>query len=394
LTFITQIILLLISPDFMNSDYCYGVEMRQAMERHKRGEALVIPVILRPVHWQGAPFSRLQALPRDAKPVTNWVDQDDAFFYVTEDILKALTKAALSSSIGKYWKGWHHHLPGCLILLVDQSESMSYSLSAGQGNNGEKVCDEVARVLNGFLYELIEMNTLSLPDGTKKTSNSVDIAVLGYSNGGISPIAPNTPLANKLFVTLSELQMKTIETEIRTLKDVDENGDVFEISVPLPIWVKSKAKGNAPMCLAFEYAQELAEKWAATHPGNYPPIVINLTGGKASDGNPTLSAFRLRQVRTLDGQTLLYNVLLSEFNVHPIEFPHSEDELPDDPHIRELFTISSIIPESTRSLVGSLLGREVLTGARGFIFAGSAAPARLLLTFIDVPAPQPLDPNT
>src|SRR6266849_6380920 len=51
-----QIILLLISPDFMNSDYCYGKEMKRAIERHDREEACVIPVILRPVHWQGAPF--------------------------------------------------------------------------------------------------------------------------------------------------------------------------------------------------------------------------------------------------------------------------------------------------------------------------------------------------
>src|SRR6266566_7773354 len=51
-----QIILLLISQHFMNSDYCYSVEMKRAMERHERGEAIVIPIILRPVHWQDAPF--------------------------------------------------------------------------------------------------------------------------------------------------------------------------------------------------------------------------------------------------------------------------------------------------------------------------------------------------
>src|SRR6266568_7511292 len=66
-----QIILLLVSPDFMDSDYCYGIEMKQALERHLAGEARVIPIILRPVHWEGAPFSKLQALPTDAMPVTN-----------------------------------------------------------------------------------------------------------------------------------------------------------------------------------------------------------------------------------------------------------------------------------------------------------------------------------
>src|SRR6266567_4911620 len=77
-----QIILLLISPDFMDSDYCYGVEMKRAIERHERGEALVIPIILRYVYWQGEPLGKLQVLPTDAKPVTSsrWHDLDEAFF--------------------------------------------------------------------------------------------------------------------------------------------------------------------------------------------------------------------------------------------------------------------------------------------------------------------------
>src|SRR5438876_11871174 len=58
-----QIILLLVSPDFIDSEYCYSIEMKRALERHERGEARVIPVILRPVYWQGAPFSKLQTLP-------------------------------------------------------------------------------------------------------------------------------------------------------------------------------------------------------------------------------------------------------------------------------------------------------------------------------------------
>jgi TIR domain-containing protein len=62
-----KIILLLVSPDFMDSDYCYSQEMSRAMERHERGDARVIPVILRPVYWQGAPFGKIQALPTNAK---------------------------------------------------------------------------------------------------------------------------------------------------------------------------------------------------------------------------------------------------------------------------------------------------------------------------------------
>lgn len=81
-----QIILLLISADFLASDYCWGEEMKVALERHKRREAIVIPIILRPVDWADAPFARLQALPRDAKPVTTWSNQDEAFADVARSI--------------------------------------------------------------------------------------------------------------------------------------------------------------------------------------------------------------------------------------------------------------------------------------------------------------------
>jgi hypothetical protein len=72
-----QIILLLISADFLASDYCYSLEMQHALERHKNGEACVIPIILRPVDWQQDPNLRiLQALPTNGKPVITWPSQD------------------------------------------------------------------------------------------------------------------------------------------------------------------------------------------------------------------------------------------------------------------------------------------------------------------------------
>ncbi|MGG6267280.1 toll/interleukin-1 receptor domain-containing protein [Leptolyngbya sp. AN03gr2] len=81
-----DVILLLISADFIASDYCYGIELKRAMQRHDRGEAYVIPVILRPVDWRSAPFSQLQALPKDGKAVTLWTNQDEAFTNVAQGI--------------------------------------------------------------------------------------------------------------------------------------------------------------------------------------------------------------------------------------------------------------------------------------------------------------------
>ncbi|MBE7383391.1 MAG: TIR domain-containing protein [Leptolyngbya sp. SIO1E4] len=85
-----QIILLLVSSDFMDSDYCNDVELKRAMERHRKGNACVIPVILRPTDWKGAEFDSLQALPKDALPVTKWADKDEAFL----DIAKGIRRVA------------------------------------------------------------------------------------------------------------------------------------------------------------------------------------------------------------------------------------------------------------------------------------------------------------
>lgn len=81
-----QVILFLVSADFLASDYCYGVEVKRAMERHEAGEARVIPIILRASNWGGAPFAKLQALPKDARPVTAYADRDKAFMEVAKGI--------------------------------------------------------------------------------------------------------------------------------------------------------------------------------------------------------------------------------------------------------------------------------------------------------------------
>jgi hypothetical protein len=85
-----QIILLLVSSSFVASEYCYSIEMQRAIERHNRGEARVIPIILYPVHWQYTPIGKLQALPTNGKPISTWQSRDDAFYDVVEGIRKAV----------------------------------------------------------------------------------------------------------------------------------------------------------------------------------------------------------------------------------------------------------------------------------------------------------------
>lgn len=99
-----DIILLLISPAFIASNYCYAIEMEEAMRRHAAGEAKVIPVILRACKWQSLPFGKLRATPTDGKPIRLYADIDSAFLEVINDICCALpvaTTAAASDQPGR-----------------------------------------------------------------------------------------------------------------------------------------------------------------------------------------------------------------------------------------------------------------------------------------------------
>ncbi len=89
-----DVVLFLVSPDFLASRYCYDIEVRQTMQRHQQGLTRVIPVILRPCDWKEAPFAKLAAVPRDGKPVTKWPDRDEAFLDVAQQIRAALPKVA------------------------------------------------------------------------------------------------------------------------------------------------------------------------------------------------------------------------------------------------------------------------------------------------------------
>jgi hypothetical protein len=93
-----SVILLLVSPDFLASDYCYSREMQRALERHHAGEAHVIPILLRPVDWQDAPFAELQCLPHDAKPVTSWDNRDDAFLDITKGVRAVIKNTSIPTS--------------------------------------------------------------------------------------------------------------------------------------------------------------------------------------------------------------------------------------------------------------------------------------------------------
>ncbi|NEQ52624.1 MAG: TIR domain-containing protein [Leptolyngbya sp. SIO3F4] len=89
-----DVVLLLVTAEFIASDYCYETEMQWALERHHQEEVRVIPIIMKPCDWQGTPFCTLQFLPQDRKPITTWDNRDEALTAVVKDIRKVVETLA------------------------------------------------------------------------------------------------------------------------------------------------------------------------------------------------------------------------------------------------------------------------------------------------------------
>ena len=109
----SKVILLLVSPDFLASDYCWDIEVKRSMERHEADDAIVIPIILRPVDWQEAPFGKLQALPHDAEPITKWENQDEAFMAVAQGIRSAINTLSEQEQSAKQLGKFDSQAPIC-----------------------------------------------------------------------------------------------------------------------------------------------------------------------------------------------------------------------------------------------------------------------------------------
>lgn len=85
-----SIILILVSPNYLASDYAYSQEMNYALKKHEEGESRVIPIIVRSVDWSSAPFARLQVLPRNAKPISTWANTDEAIVEIVSSIRRVI----------------------------------------------------------------------------------------------------------------------------------------------------------------------------------------------------------------------------------------------------------------------------------------------------------------
>jgi len=259
--------------------------------------------------------------------------------------------------------------PTCFVFLLDQSASMQDQIGSGEG---QRKCDVVADALNRLLFEL--GIKCAKEEGVR---DYFHVAVIGY--GATVEPALSGPLAGRELVPLSEVAASPTRLESRSKKVPDGAGGLVDQEVKFPVWVDSVANGGTPMSTALSRAHSIVSRWLVDHPGCFPPVVLNLTDGESTDGDPRSTADEIRQLASTDGDVLLFNLHVSSDSSAAISFPDSEAKLVNQ-YAKALFNLSSILPTGMRAYTEQQ-GIPVSEGSRGFVFN---ADVTSIVQFLDI----------
>jgi hypothetical protein len=246
--------------------------------------------------------------------------------------------------------------PSCFLFLVDQSGSM---IKPFGGQTGKIKAQGVADAINRLLQNLALKCAKS--EGIR---DYFHVGVIGYGDG-VGP-AFGGALANRCLVPISEVANNPLRVENRTRKVDDGAGGLIDQKFKFPVWFEPTGQGKTPMCQALTLAKKTIGEFLQKFPNCYPPLVMNITDGMATDGIPLKEAAELREMSSSDGNILLFNAHVSSKPDRPIEFPDKELNLPDD-FAKLLFRMSSPLPLKIQS-AAKTEGFTVGDASRGFVF--------------------------
>ncbi|NJO14405.1 MAG: VWA domain-containing protein [Thioploca sp.] len=261
--------------------------------------------------------------------------------------------------------------PSCFVFLVDQSASMQKPFGGSEAN--QKKSEGVADAINRWLQNLIIKCAKS--EGIR---DYYYVSVIGY--GAQINSAFKGDLIGRRLVPISQIANHPLRIEKRTKFVDDDSGDLAEQTLKFPVWIEPIANGQTPMCEAIVLAQRILSKWLEEHPDCFPPIVINMTDGAATDGDPRIFATKLTHLASSDGNVLLFNINFSSHQANPIEFPDSDKNLVDK-YAKQLFQMSSLLPDYMRKIASQEYNIPVSKTTRGFTFNAEMVA---LIKFLDI----------
>jgi len=259
--------------------------------------------------------------------------------------------------------------PTAFVFLIDQSASMADAFGA---STDKTKAGGTADAINRLLQEL---SIKCAKEGGVR--DYFHIAVIGYG----ARVAPafSGKLRGRELVPIGEVAVSPARIDKRVRKEADGAGGVLERTVKFPVWFEPMAEGGTPMTAALTRAKTVVEAWLAQHPGCFPPIVINITDGESTDGDPSRVAEELKLQTSADGPVLLLNAHLSSEAGRSIAFPDNDANLPSD-HARLLFKMSSFLPRYMQEILAQQ-GRLTSDGMRGFVYNADIVE---VISFLDI----------
>ena len=261
--------------------------------------------------------------------------------------------------------------PSVFLFLVDTSGSLIDPF--GGEKKGKRKAEGVADAINRLLQNLAIKCSKS--EGIR---DYYEVGVISYGRK-VQP-ALGGKLAGKTLVPISEVANNPakVEERVKQNEDVPE-GEVSETKVKFPVWFSPQAAGPTPMCAALKLAAETLKPWVEAHQWSFPPMVINITDGESTDGNPATEAEALQALHTEDGNVLLFNCHISSSDSESVLFADAAEGLPDQ-FAEVLFNISSPLPEAIRESA-EREGFSVSENSRGFAFNADLVE---LIRFLDI----------
>ena len=217
------------------------------------------------------------------------------------------------------------------------------------------------------------------------------IGILGYTTGGFLGMGglkntytlPGTT-PERPFLPISQV-VEVADMEEKRVKEDYGGGEIVEVTRRMPVWLRHHNGSLDPMRQMLSFVERPLAEWIGQHPNSYPPIVVVICDGWATDGDPQKEAQRIRDLRTSDGNVLLFTVHLSNYNgSRPTLFPSEERGLQslgegsDDSKM--MFRMTSVLPWGSRQAAASL-GFEVDELSRGFVLNADAVA---LAQFLDI----------
>lgn len=282
--------------------------------------------------------------------------------------------------MGSYRQSVSRSEPGCVVILLDRSDSMKLAW----GRTGASLAVGAALAVNNILLDMCIKATTEV---NAPVRHYFDVGIFSYGARAGEPgegveSAFGGALAGRGLVPLPELAEHPMAVR------EEPSIDLMPVSARMPVWVDPVHGYRTPMCEAIAVAGGHVFDWAAAHPDSFPPIVVNITDGMVTDSpyeGTTLQDWvkRLTSIETDDGATLFFNVFLSPFEVTEVVFPSDPAGLPAPGP--DLFALSSPLPPPMIDNA-RVDGYDVRPGARGLAFnVGRSTLLRVLQIGTRVP---------